>query len=154
MTRPCCMTSDGSLISDMSYCSGYRGHRSDLSLRVRKSLNYISLFVHPLTSEVSWVTPDLYWEHIKSQIDVELWFSWTPRNYYCTVPSQLDVTSMDFLSLKAALSAAGGFFFTHCSPWNATLITAETSMRRRMFKCDHAQVSHLCRTGTAKCFLN
>lgn len=110
MTRPCCMTSDGSLISDMSYCSGYRGHRSDLSLRVRKGLNYISLFVHPLTSEVSWVTPDLYWEHIKSQIDVELWFSWTPRNYYCTVPSQLDVTSMDFLSLKAALSAAGGFF--------------------------------------------
>lgn len=56
-----------------------RGHRSDPSLRVRKSLNYISPFVLPPTSEVSWITSDRYWEHIKSPIDVELWFSWTPR---------------------------------------------------------------------------
>lgn len=41
------------LRSDMSNCRSHRGHRSDPSLWVRKSLNYISLFDLPLTSEVS-----------------------------------------------------------------------------------------------------
>lgn len=76
-------------------------------------LNYVSRFDLLMTPEVSWVASDQYLEHIKAQIDVELWFSWTPHR---TVPSQLDVVSMDFLSLRGDLLAAGGSFHTQYSP--------------------------------------
>lgn len=56
------------------------------------------------------------WSTLKLRLMWNFDFSLDNPPYPSTVPSQLDVASMDFLSLRGGLLAAGGSFHTRYSP--------------------------------------
>lgn len=54
-------------------------------------------FPYNMSIKVSWVTPNQYLEHTETQIDVDLWFFFTPHITLSACHPSLMLVDMDFL---------------------------------------------------------